>query len=171
VEEHHHQVAEAERDAVSVVRLRDRERDHEESAHPADQEQPKPEPVGGDRIRQPRVPVVHPPDQEQHHDHLGDRRGTLSLDEDAGQLRDREDEDEIEEELERRDANASLGRGHDRIIVEEGLAKCGCAVGPRCSPRGGVLSRPDAEKHRGSLRPCLGTTIAPRRRANSAKPS
>jgi hypothetical protein len=37
--------------------------------------------------------------------------------------------------------------------------------GVRCSPRGGVLSRPDAAKHRGSLRPCLGTTIASRRRA------
>ena len=33
------------------------------------------------------------------------------------------------------------------------------------------LSRPNAEKHSGSLRPCLGTTIAPRRRVNSTKPS
>src|SRR6266516_2389586 len=46
-----------------------------------------------------------------------------------------------------------------------------CAAGPRCSPRGRVLSRPNAEKHWGSRearsaeRHCLGTTIAPRRRA------
>jgi hypothetical protein len=51
------------------------------------------------------------------------------------------------------------------------LTKWSYAAGPRCSPRGGVLSRPLAAKPGGSLRPCLETTIAPRRRVNSAKPS
>src|SRR5436853_5326730 len=40
-----------------------------------------------------------------------------------------------------------------------------CAVGVRCPPRGRVLSRPCSENYRGSLRPCLGTAIAPRRQA------
>ena len=41
----------------------------------------------------------------------------------------------------------------------------GCAAGLRCSPRGGVLSRADSLSYRRSLRPCLGTSIAPRQRA------
>src|SRR6266511_3497835 len=40
-----------------------------------------------------------------------------------------------------------------------------CAAGPRCSPRGGVLLAPIVNCYRRSVRPCLGTTIAPRRRA------
>src|SRR5919204_377547 len=41
----------------------------------------------------------------------------------------------------------------------------GHALGARCSPRGGVLSRTDSYRYRRSLRPCLGTTSAPRERA------
>src|SRR3954467_7815391 len=41
----------------------------------------------------------------------------------------------------------------------------GCAAGPRCAPRGGVLSRADRNRYRRSLRPCLATPIAPLRRA------
>jgi acetate kinase len=40
-----------------------------------------------------------------------------------------------------------------------------CAAGPRWTPRCGVLSRPDSGDYRGSLRPCITTSIAPRRRA------
>ena len=61
--------------------------------------------------------------------------------------------------------------GGDDHGGQEGLTKWICAAGPRCSPRGRVLSRPNAEEHWGSLRPCLGTTIASRQRVNSAKPS
>jgi hypothetical protein len=41
----------------------------------------------------------------------------------------------------------------------------GYAVGPRCAPRCCVLSRPDSGNYRVSLRPCITTPIAPRRRA------
>jgi 23S rRNA (cytidine1920-2'-O)/16S rRNA (cytidine1409-2'-O)-methyltransferase len=58
---------------------------------------------------------------------------------------------------------------HARVLGEEllgGLGETtGWAVGARCSPRGRVLSRTQARKPGRSLRPCLGTTIAPRRRA------
>ena len=40
-----------------------------------------------------------------------------------------------------------------------------CVAGPRCSPRCRVLSRAHSYGYGRSLRPCLGTTIAPLRRA------
>ena len=108
------QVGKAERESVAVVRVRDGERDHEEAAHASDKQQPEAQPVRRDRVRQPRIPVVHPPDQEQHHDDLHECCEPLAVDEDACQLRDREDEDEIEEELEGRNANAALSDGAGR---------------------------------------------------------
>jgi len=74
--------------------------------------------VGGDRIRQPRVPVVHPPDHREHHDDLCERDSVSPLHQDRGQLGDREDEDEVEEELERGNAGrpVRLELGHARII-------------------------------------------------------
>ena len=70
VEQDDNQVADAERESVAVVRIRDRERDHEEAAHASDKQQPEAQPVRRDRVRQPRIAVVHPPNQEQHHDDL-----------------------------------------------------------------------------------------------------
>jgi len=85
-----------------------------------EQQQPEAQTVGRDRVRQPRIPVVHPPDQEQHHDDLHECCKTLAVDKDARQLRDREDEDEIEEELEGRDANAALSNGARRAALWHG---------------------------------------------------
>jgi hypothetical protein len=121
VQQHYREVTEAESESVAFVGLRDRERDDEESAHTADQEEPVPQVVGGDRIGQPRIAVVHPPDDRHHHDHLRDCRDVPALDENARQLRDREDEDEIEEELERRDAGGALGfhQRHARIFTDD----------------------------------------------------
>ena len=112
------QVPDAEGETLALVRVRDRERDHEESAHPPEQQEPEPNEVRGDRVRQPRVAVVHPPDHREHHEHL-DRGRAGPGDEHAGQLRDREDEDEIEEELERRDPRAPVDRllGHGEIMA------------------------------------------------------
>ena len=45
----------------------------------------------------------------------------------------------------------------------------GCVAGPRCSPRSGVLGRIRRHHYESSLRPCLGTSIAPRRRATFRK--
>jgi hypothetical protein len=119
VEEYDDSVPEPECKAGRVVRARDGERDDEERAHSTEEEQAEAEQIGRDRIRQPRVAVVHPPDDRQHHDDV-QRAGRISArDEDAGQLRDREDEDEVEEQLERRDAGAAVDRlGHCAIIAE-----------------------------------------------------
>jgi len=87
-----------------------------------EQQQPEAQTVGRDRVRQPRIPVVHPPDQEQHHDDLHECCKTLAVDKDARQLRDREDEDDIEEELEGRDANARSATA--RGALHRGTAGC-----------------------------------------------
>ena len=59
------EVADPEGEPCTVVGGRHRKRDHEEPAHPADQQEPEPDTVRGDRVREPRVSVVDPPDQEQ----------------------------------------------------------------------------------------------------------
>jgi hypothetical protein len=118
VQRDHHQVADAERDPLAVVGLGDRQRHDEEAAHPAEQQQPEAKSVGGDRVGQPRVAVVHPPHQQQHHHDVQEGLAIHALDEQPGQLRDREDEDEIEKELQRRDPYAAFeGSGHGPTIV------------------------------------------------------
>ena len=130
VEDHDDRVADPERKSLSRVCIRNGERDDEEAAHPAEQQEPKPQQVGGNRVRQPGIAVVHPPDHREHHDDLHRTGSPVSAYEHGRQLRDREDEDEVEEELERRDASASIDQlGHDTIISE-------CPVGTgRCRPR------------------------------------
>jgi hypothetical protein len=70
-----------------------------------------------DRVRQPGVTVVHPPDQGQEQDDLCRRGEVRAGSEDAGQLGDRKDEDEIEEQLESRNASASLRRLRPGLII------------------------------------------------------
>ena len=112
-------VADPEGQALALVRRRDRESNHEEPTHPAEQEEAKPQEIRRDGVRQPGVAVVHPPDHREHHDHLQRRLRAAARHENARQLRDREDEDEVEEELERRDTRAAVDQlGHRAIIVE-----------------------------------------------------
>ena len=111
VEQDHDQIADPERHAAALVGIGDRQRDHEKPAHPAEQEEPEPGQVGRDRVRQPGVAVVDPPDQEQHHDDLDGRREVVAVDQHRCQLGDREDEDEVEEELELGDRDAAFGEG------------------------------------------------------------
>ena len=56
-----------------------------------------------DRVRQPRVRGPRPPEHSQHQQPLDDARPGRVLDDQARHLRDRKHEDEVEEELERRD--------------------------------------------------------------------
>ena len=55
------------------------ERDHEKRPHPAEEEEPEAQQVGRDRVRQPRVAVVHPPDHREHHDDLQRARRVAAL--------------------------------------------------------------------------------------------
>ena len=101
------------------------ERDHEKGRHPAQQQELIREPVRRDDVRQPDVSAVHPPDHDEHQHDAQDADPIRMVREHARQLRDREDEDEIEEELERR--NPSL-----RARVHRGASR----HGPRrsCAP-------------------------------------
>lgn len=58
--------------ALTLIGVGNGQSNEEECAHAAEQEQLMPEVVGGDRIRQPCVAVVHPPDHRQHHNDLRD---------------------------------------------------------------------------------------------------
>jgi hypothetical protein len=124
VEQHDSEVAETEGEPVALVCGRYGDGDDEEPAHPSEQKQSKAQEIRRDRIRQPRVAVVHPPDHGEHHDDVDERRHPPAGDEDAGQLRDREDEDQVEEELERGDARAPVDGllGHVEIISEPAAA-------------------------------------------------
>src|SRR6202043_3101430 len=80
------------------------ERDQEEPAHPDQQQEPNGDVAGWDRIGQPRVPAVHPPDIAEEQEHLEEAVEGRVAEQQAGQLCDGEDEDEVEEQLERADA-------------------------------------------------------------------
>jgi hypothetical protein len=121
VQQHDDQVAEPEREPVRTVRRRNGERDDEEGPHPAEEQQPEPQEVRGDRVRQPRVAVVHPPDDGEHHDDVCGCGDTAPAYEHVRELRDREDEDEVEEQLERGDGHAAVDElRHRRIIAQWG---------------------------------------------------
>ena len=71
------EVADPEGEALAIEGVGNRERDEEKRSHAAEQEKLMAEMVGGDRIRQPRVAVVHPPDHREHDDDLRER-GSVS---------------------------------------------------------------------------------------------
>ena len=114
VEDDDAEVGEAERQARVAERVRDREREHEVGAHGREQDEPARERVGVDGIRHPGVAAVHPPDQAQHHDDAQQAAPVRGLEEHRRQLRQREDEDEVEEQLERRDPLRLLRVGRCR---------------------------------------------------------
>ena len=102
------QVAEAERDASVLEHRGDRERHEQESGHAAEEQQPVPEDVERDGVRQPDVAVVDPPDDREQQDDLRETRPGRIVRQQPSELREREDEDEVEEELERGDPNSPL---------------------------------------------------------------
>ena len=120
MENHYGEIPDPEREPLAAEGLWHCKRDNKERPHAADQEEAVSNVVGRDRIRQPRVAVVHPPDDGEHHDHLGDGSRSATIDQHSGQLGDREDEDEVEEELERRDACTAIGfeLRHGRIFTD-----------------------------------------------------
>jgi hypothetical protein len=102
------QVAHAEGQAAAVERAGDGEGQDEVSGHAAEQDHPLAQLARRDRVGQPRVAAVHPPDEREHDHDLPEGLKRQVVGQHGGELRDREDEDEVEEQLERRDA---LDRG------------------------------------------------------------
>ena len=98
------EVAHAEGQAAAMEGAGDGEGQHEVAGHAAEQDRPLAQLASRDRVGQPRVAGVHPPDQREHDHDLAQRLPREVMAQHRGELRDREDEDEVEEQLERGDA-------------------------------------------------------------------
>ena len=114
------EVRDAEEHGVVAERARDGEGGAEHRAHRAENRQPDATFVDVRRARQPGVGSPRPPERgedEQPAQHSTPRR---VVHEQARDLRDREHEDQVEEELERGDLMLGVGRaigvGHARIM-------------------------------------------------------
>ena len=127
VNERHHQIAQAKGQPTGGKGGRDGDGDHQEAAHPDQQQQPDAELAWRYGVGQPRITPVHPPDIAEDQRHLEQTCRRRVLGEQAGQLGDGEDEDQIEEQFKRGDMFAAHGRAigclgslqiaHDRIEV------------------------------------------------------
>jgi hypothetical protein len=130
VDQHDDKVADREGHAAAVEGARDRQRHDQESGHAAQDQDPPRRPLRGDGVRQPGVAGVHPPQDTEDEQRLDDaltgevvragRPFCEVADDQRGQLRDGEDEDEVEEELNRRDAELVLGGGGLHLFREPG---------------------------------------------------
>ena len=113
------QKRDAEDDTVAAERLRYRERGDE---HPRHRDQQRPEhPVvpGVEAVRQPRIRRPRPPKHSQDQEPLTDSVPGRVVQEHERHLREREDEDEIEEQLDRGDPMLDLERllAHERRLT------------------------------------------------------
>ena len=109
-------VGEPEREPAATEGVRRREREQEVARHAAEQQQPAVRALRRNGVREPGVAAVHPPDQREHQLDADDRADGRLLEDDVRELGDREDEDEVEEQLERRDS-PGLGLGaHPRLL-------------------------------------------------------
>jgi hypothetical protein len=101
VQDDHDGVADRERRAAAVERRRDRERHDEEPRHAPEQQQPVLPAVRRDRVGEPDVAAVHPPRRHEDEQRHRDAAKVGALGKQPGELRDREDERQVEEQLER----------------------------------------------------------------------
>ena len=110
------EVGEPEREPAATEGVRRREREEEVARHAAEEEQPAVRALRGNRVREPGVAAVHPPDQREHHAHAHHRADGRLLEDDVRELGDREDEDEVEEQLERGDPPGLRLEAHPRLV-------------------------------------------------------
>jgi hypothetical protein len=97
-------------DAALFEGLGDAEADDEPAGHGAQDEDAAGGPLGRDDVGEPRVSGEHPPDESEHEHGLDEAQERVVGDE-PGELGDDEDEDEVEEQLERRDAEVFVVLG------------------------------------------------------------
>ena len=111
-----HAVGAREEERVVAEDVRDRQRRDQHRRHGPEHHDPDEALFRIDRVRQPGVRGPRPPEHTQHDQSLGEPCPGRVGDHEAGHLRDREHEDQVEEELERRDAllGALLFAGLDR---------------------------------------------------------
>jgi hypothetical protein len=103
VHERHQQVADAEGDAAAIEGGGDGQGDDQESAHAEQQQQPQHWPSWRHGVGEPCVAAVDPPQvAEDQHGAIQAHHGRLAG-QNAGELGDGENEDQIEEQLDGRD--------------------------------------------------------------------
>lgn len=78
------EISDPERKPLSLRRVGHSKCDDEEAAHPTDQQEPVAQVIGVDRVGQPGIAVVHPPDNSEHHDDLHDRGAVAAVHEHPG---------------------------------------------------------------------------------------
>jgi hypothetical protein len=83
----------------TVESVRHRQRDEEASCRPHEECDAHTEAIDMDRIGHPRVAAPGPPDKEKHERRTGEASRAQILEQKCRDLRDCEDEDEVEEEL------------------------------------------------------------------------
>ncbi len=115
MQQHHEKIRKPERQRACAEHLRNRQRHHQKPRHRGDQHQPH-LPGHADIVRQPGITRVHPPDRHQHQQRPQKIHRPVSVLHQLGDLRDDEDENQIEEELDRRNAGGFFvrGGGHGR---------------------------------------------------------
>ena len=124
-------VGHGQREAQIAECLWDAQRGHEQRRHRGEQDEADAALLGVDHAGQPRVPDPRPPQQAQHDETLADATPCRIVRHQRRALRDGEDEDEVEEQLERTDPLA-LAQDHPdarEVSARNGHAqKFGAAV-------------------------------------------
>ena len=110
VQHPHDRVGDAEGQRVMAERVRHGDRHDEHPARGGEERDAKQPFVGPRRVAQPGKRRPRPPDHDEDRHALEQAHPVRVGGDEAGDLRDREDEDEVEEELQRGDALLGLGR-------------------------------------------------------------
>ena len=110
VQQPHGEVAQPPQHAVVAERARRGERDHQHRGHRREHHEPRQQQLRVDGARQPRVARPRPPDDREHHEPAAQLRERRVLGQERRDLRQREHEHEVEEQLQRRDASPRAGR-------------------------------------------------------------
>ena len=107
------EVAEAPQHAVLGERPRRGQRDDEHGGHRREHHEPRQHELGVDRARQPGVARPGPPDDREDDEAAPELRERRVRGHERRDLREREDEDQVEEQLERRDRRVARVRPHE----------------------------------------------------------
>ncbi len=110
-------IGKPERQGACAEHLRNRHRHREKPGHRGDQHQAH-LPGHADVVRQPGITRVHPPDRHQHQQRPQEIHGPVGVLHQLGDLRDHEDENQIEEELDRGDTGGFFVRGGGHGLVQ-----------------------------------------------------
>ena len=116
VDQDQRQIGDAEDDAVAAEGLGHRDRGDQQGGHPGQHQESPEGGRGRDVVGEPGEAVVHPPEHDQDEPGLDDVGRPGRLPEHRGELGQREDEDQVEEQLQRRDTAALVEQRRSRTF-------------------------------------------------------